>query len=413
MLPIVGIERVLEAPERAHQRGAVHPLEERAARAAVTVLARDGAAELEHQIGDLVGDRLHLLEPARRLEVDHRPDVQATDRAVAVIGARGVVLGEDVREARHELLEMLRLDARVLDEGDRLLVALHAEQQAEAGLAQLPDRLLLGEIVGQVRGIPEALTGAPRLERLDLALDLPFTLARVFDDQDRAGIALHERRPCALLDIVAREVEDQLVGELDGVGAGFENRLRGLQRLLDARVMDHVHRGLLGTAHQAHLRLEHGQQRALGADEDARHVDRSAVERSAVERSHAFLAQATHVLIRTRGPRYNNQLVQVVAGHAAPVLGIARADLVRVLRANRRHLAIDAPLGAVQPHLGLELRRRHGAEPHPRAVGQQGVQLEHVFDGQAVRDRVRPTGVVAEHPAERRAVGRRGVGTEE
>src|SRR5439155_25770086 len=140
----------------------------------------------------LAGDRLDLLEPTRRLEVDNRPDVQATDRAVAVIGARGVVLGEDVREARHELLEMLRLDARVLDEGDRLLVALHAEQQAEAGLAQLPDRLLLGEIVGQVRGIPEALTGAPRLERLDLALDLPFTLARVFDDQDRAGIALHE-----------------------------------------------------------------------------------------------------------------------------------------------------------------------------------------------------------------------------
>jgi hypothetical protein len=95
------------------------------------------------------------------------------------------------------------------------------------------------------------------------------------------------------------------------------------------------------------------------------------------------------------------------------VLGIARPDLVRVLGANRRHLAINATLGAVQPQLRLELRRRHAAEPYARAVREQGVQLEHVLDGQAVRDRVRATGVVADHSAERRAVGRRGIGAEE
>src|SRR5205809_6241371 len=43
----------------------------RTPRPAVAVLARDRAAEVEHEARDLVGDRAHLLEPARDLEVDH------------------------------------------------------------------------------------------------------------------------------------------------------------------------------------------------------------------------------------------------------------------------------------------------------------------------------------------------------
>ena len=135
------------------------------------------------------------------------------------------MLGEDVGEARHEVLEVLGIDAGVLDEGDRLLVPLHAEEQAEAGLAELPDRLLLPDVVGDVGGVAEALPSAPRLQRLDLRCHLGVGLPRVLDDEDGAGVALHEPHARALLDVVAREVQDQLVGQLDGIGAGFENRL--------------------------------------------------------------------------------------------------------------------------------------------------------------------------------------------
>ena len=175
---------------------AVHALEERAARAPVAVLARDGAAVLEHEVEDLVGDGLDLLEPARRLEVDHGADVQAADRAVAVVGALGVVLGHDLAEARHELRQVLGVDGGVLDEGDGLVLALHAEEEAEPGLAELPDGLLLGGVEGDVGGVAEALARAPRLERLDLGADLGRRLPRVLDDQD-GGRDRPARSPCA------------------------------------------------------------------------------------------------------------------------------------------------------------------------------------------------------------------------
>src|SRR5688572_10395389 len=149
---------MLEAAERLHEGGAVHALEEGAARAPVAVLAGDGAAELDDELRDLVRDGTHLLEATRGLEVDHGANVQAPHRAVAVVGAGGVVARKDVAEAWHEAREVLGIDGGVLHEGDRLLVALHAQEQAEPRLAQLPDRLLLAGVVGDVRGVPESLT---------------------------------------------------------------------------------------------------------------------------------------------------------------------------------------------------------------------------------------------------------------
>jgi hypothetical protein len=91
---------------------------------------------------------------------------------------------------------------------------------------------------------------------------------------------------------------------------------------------------------------------------------------------------------------------------------IAGLDLVAVLVADPRHLTVDLPLEAGQAALGLELGRRDLAEHRARAVGEHGRQLDHVLDRQAVRDRVRAARVVAEHPAERCAVRRRGVRAE-
>ena len=52
--------------ERLVEHRPEHLLHERAAHQAVAVLARERAAELEHQVGDVVGDRLELADARRR-----------------------------------------------------------------------------------------------------------------------------------------------------------------------------------------------------------------------------------------------------------------------------------------------------------------------------------------------------------
>src|SRR5439155_14063873 len=138
---VLGGEGALELAEGLHDHGAEDTLEEGAARAPVPVLAGDGALELEHEVEDLRGHAADLLEAARRLEIDEGPDVQAAHGTVAVVRALGAVLGHDVAETRDEDGQILRIDRGVLDEGDGLGLALGAQQEAETGLAELPDRL--------------------------------------------------------------------------------------------------------------------------------------------------------------------------------------------------------------------------------------------------------------------------------
>ena len=59
------------------------------------MLARERAAELEHQVGDVVGDRLEPPHARRGLEVDDRPHVQTADRRVRVDAGRRVVPADD------------------------------------------------------------------------------------------------------------------------------------------------------------------------------------------------------------------------------------------------------------------------------------------------------------------------------
>src|SRR5207245_1474780 len=80
--------------------------------------------------------------------------------------------------------------------------------------------------------------------------------------------------------------------------------------------------------------------------------------------------------------------------------------------ADPRDLAVDLALEPGSPALGGEFVRGDLAEHRARAVGEYRRQLDHVLDREAVRDRVRAAGVVAEHAAEGRAIRRRGVGTE-
>ena len=181
---------------------------------------------------------------------------------------------EDLAEARHELREVFGIDGGVLHEGERLGVAVRAEQEPEAGLAQLPDRLLLRGVDRHMGRVAETLVLAPCLERVDARAHRRLVVAGVLDDQDGGGIALHEAHALALLDVVAREIEDHLVRQLDRVGARLQDRLRALQRFLDVVEVDDVERRALGPIHDAHLRFDDRDERALGARDQPRHAER-------------------------------------------------------------------------------------------------------------------------------------------
>ena len=73
-------------------------------------------------------------------------------------------------------------------------------------------------------------------------------------------------------------------------------------------------------------------------------------------------------------------------------------------------LAVDRALAAGPARGGGQVGG--AADGHARPVGQQDVELADVVDGLAPRDRVRPARVVGDHPAERAAVVRRGIGPE-
>ena len=61
------------------------------------MLAAHRAAELDHQVGDLAGDRPERLHALPGLDVDHRADVQAADVGMSVARGRDPVACDDLR----------------------------------------------------------------------------------------------------------------------------------------------------------------------------------------------------------------------------------------------------------------------------------------------------------------------------
>ena len=119
------VERALDRAERLVQHRAEHLLHERAAHEAVAVLARQRAAELEHEIGDVVGDGFELPHALFGLQVHHRPDVQAADRRVRVhAGATCRGAATSCEKPVDVVAQLLGRHGGVLDEGERLRVAL-------------------------------------------------------------------------------------------------------------------------------------------------------------------------------------------------------------------------------------------------------------------------------------------------
>ena len=168
----VGVERLLQLLERLIELGAEHLLREDAAHDAVAVLAGEAAAELEHEVGDLLCDRGHLLDALVLLEVDDGTYVQAAGGRVAVVGGLGVVLRDDLLEAAHVLRQLLRRDGGVLHVRQRLGVALEGHRQPQPRLAERVPALLLDRVVRDHCGVAEAAVFHVDLHRLEPRLYL-------------------------------------------------------------------------------------------------------------------------------------------------------------------------------------------------------------------------------------------------
>ena len=191
-------------------------------------------------------------------------------------------------------------------------------------------------------------------------------------------------RECPELPLGARQLEHRAVQQLDGGGAELEPVAgrgdRGRDRV---EVPDRERLGL-GQRDQADGRLGDRDERALRADHEAGEVER----------------------------RVAGEAVEAVAAGLAPVAGVAGRDRLAVVAQDRVDPAVERRLerAPARPARALGLRDR--PEPGARAVGEHHLERVHVVDGLAVDDRLAPRGVVADHAADRRPVGRRGVRAE-
>ena len=163
----VRIERPLHRAERLVQHRAEHLLGERAADETVAVLAGEGAAELEHEIGHRVRDRLEHLHAVSGLQVHDRSHMQTADRGVRVDAGHGVVLAHDPEKALDVIAQLLGRHRGVFNERQRLAVALHRHRQTERRLAEAPDARLIRRRDHTPPSTAEARRGERQLQRVE------------------------------------------------------------------------------------------------------------------------------------------------------------------------------------------------------------------------------------------------------
>ena len=163
-----GVEGVLDRLEGAHEAGAEHALVELRARDAVAVLAGVRALEAADELEGLLGDGAHRPASGRLAQVEDRAHVQAADRGVGVPGAAGAVAGEEIGDRLGVVGEVVERHGAVLDEADRLGVALGRHHDVEAGLAHLPDGALSRRVGHLDDGMGEAVVGHAGVEASEL-----------------------------------------------------------------------------------------------------------------------------------------------------------------------------------------------------------------------------------------------------
>ena len=255
--------------------------------------------------------------------------------------------------------EALRRDGGVLDEGGGALGALAGgHQQAEPGLADLGQRVLLGGGLGAQEVVAVAVLAPGRLQAVELLAGLRRRVGEERDEQQRARVALDRARHLRVLVLGARELEDRGVDHLDRRRVEVERVLRGGDRLVDRVEVADGELPRLRELDQADGRLGDGDERALGAGDELGEVE---LAREAVE---------------------------PVAARLAPVVRVVLGDRAGVLLEDLRQAAVDGALERVGLGAAGALGLVDRAERRLRAVGQHHLELADVVDRRAVDDRV-------------------------
>src|SRR5204863_6313566 len=117
------------------------------ARLAVAVLARERAAEREHEVGGLVEEPPERPDPVARDEVEVPARVDAALAVVAVKRALVAVLRGELAQPPQVLPDTLGRDGRVLPALVRIRLARDEGGRAEARRAHLPEVLLRLRVV--------------------------------------------------------------------------------------------------------------------------------------------------------------------------------------------------------------------------------------------------------------------------
>ena len=142
--------------------------------------------------------------------------MQFARAGVGVVDAfDAIFLGEQPVELGDVGRQILDGHGRVFDDLPRLGVARHVVHKPLAGPAQLPDLVTVSADEHGV-GVAEARATEFTLDYAELrGHDLAVGVFHLHD-QDRTGIAHHERTVAGLLGVVLRAVEDLLVDQFAG-----------------------------------------------------------------------------------------------------------------------------------------------------------------------------------------------------
>ncbi len=333
------------------------------------MLAGVGTFVLFHQRRGLFGNRAHFLR-AISAHVEDRPHMQAAHRGMRIPGALGAVLVEDLGQAVGVFGEVLQRHRTVFDEGHRFAVAFHRHHDVQSGLAHFPEFLLHDGIDDFDHTAGEAAF-THQFDQLFQAADLFVAVfAGKLHQQDRCGFALH-----ALIDdgpergIAARQFDHRVVDQLDRRGLQLDDVLRRLHRLVKRREMADAQSLVFRQRRQPQLDAAREGQRALGADQQMRHVH--------------------------TGWQHH---VEVVTADSAQYLRITVFDFLGFAARNAGDAFHEVAVRARAVEFGQVLRQR--AEAILRTVRQPGIDAQHVVHHVAVFDGARAAGIVAGHAAD-------------
>ena len=334
---VVRVEDRLELPEGPDQVVAEHLGQQLAARLAVAVLAGERAAVGHHQVRGALDEPPERRDALGGDQVERDPGVHAALAEVPVQGrARVAELVVELAQVAQVVTQPLRRHRGVLPALPGVGHVRHPGGSAEGHLADVGQFLLVLRVV--VEPDRRLVLGAVQLIDQRPRPGVGLVLGVAGEDDHEPAVALRQQaQRLGVHPPFALERDQPVVEALQLLGLVRGDGRHGVGRAGDVRVPQHDQRLGRRLRHQAQLRVQDRDQRALAADQRPGHVE-------------AVLGQ---------------QRVQVVAGHPPRDLRVALPDLAG---AGLRQLP-QGPVDLRPPAAGGDDRRvllvagRPGPEP--------------------------------------------------